>query len=77
MLFKDRYLIHVAGYNRGLVMRLLTGAGTPRELYARASARLFVFGLIARAAALLVVVAFANQRPLAVAVIAFEAVPLY
>ena len=36
-----RYLIHVAGYNLGLIMRLLTGAGTPRELYARGSAYLF------------------------------------
>ena len=27
-----RYLIHVAGYNLGLIMRLLTGAGAPREL---------------------------------------------
>ncbi|MBL6082666.1 hypothetical protein JMJ56_32400 [Belnapia sp. T18] len=25
-----RYLIHVAGYNLGLIMRLLTGWGTPR-----------------------------------------------
>ena len=33
-----RYLIHVAGYNLGLIMRLLTGAGTPRECAARASA---------------------------------------
>ena len=32
-----RYLIHVAGYNLGLILRLLTGAGTPRELAARAS----------------------------------------
>ena len=30
-----RYLIHVAGYNLGLIMRLLTGAGTPREFLAR------------------------------------------
>jgi transposase len=29
-----RYLIHVAGYNMGLLMRLLTGAGTPREFMA-------------------------------------------
>ena len=29
-----RYLIHVAGYNLGLIMRLLTGAGTPREFQA-------------------------------------------
>ena len=27
---RKRYLIHVAGYNSGLIMRLLTGAGTPR-----------------------------------------------
>jgi transposase len=35
-----RYLIHVAGYNLGLIMRLLTGAGTPREFQARISAYL-------------------------------------
>ena len=28
---QKRYLIHIAGYNLGLVMRLLTGAGTPRR----------------------------------------------
>ena len=33
---QKRYLIHVAGYNLGLIMRLLTGAGTPREFHARA-----------------------------------------
>ena len=32
-----RYLIHVAGYNLGLIMRLLTGAGTAREFRARGS----------------------------------------
>jgi hypothetical protein len=32
-----RYLIHVAGYNLGLIMRLITGAGTPRELDAQES----------------------------------------
>jgi transposase len=37
-----RYLIHVAGYNLGLIMRLLSGAGTPRELAARAAAWLGV-----------------------------------
>src|SRR5215212_1830281 len=26
-----RYLIHVAGHNLGLLMRLLIGAGTPKE----------------------------------------------
>ena len=35
-----RYLVHVAGYNLGLIMRLLIGAGTPREFQARVSARL-------------------------------------
>ena len=39
---QKRYLIHVAGYNLGLIMRLLTGAGTPRQLRARASAWLGV-----------------------------------
>jgi transposase len=39
---QKRYLIHVAGYNLGLILRLLTGAGTPRELAARASAWLGV-----------------------------------
>jgi len=38
---QKRYLIHVAGYNLGLIMRLLTGAGTPREFPVRASAWLF------------------------------------
>ena len=35
-----RYLIHVAGYNLGLIMRLLVGAGTPREFQARISVHL-------------------------------------
>jgi transposase len=38
---QKRYLIHVAGYNLGLIMRLLTGAGTPREFRARVFARIF------------------------------------
>jgi transposase len=49
---QKRYLIHVAGYNLGLIMRLLTGAGTPREFRAAAQAWLSAFmrpdgGLIA------------------------------
>ena len=35
---QKRYLIHVAGYNLGLIMRLLTGAGTPRQLRDAAAA---------------------------------------
>src|ERR1700722_4050863 len=34
---QKRYLIPVAGYNLGLLMRLLTGAGTPRAFIAIAS----------------------------------------
>ena len=37
-----RYLVHVAGYNLGLIMRLLVGAGTPRELMAHVAAHLLV-----------------------------------
>jgi transposase len=36
-----RYLVHVAGYNLGILMRLLIGAGTPRETAARVLALLF------------------------------------
>jgi transposase len=36
-----RYLVHVAGHNLGILMRLLIGAGTPREAAARALAYLF------------------------------------
>jgi hypothetical protein len=39
---RKRYLVHVAGYNLGLLMRLLVGAGTPRGLAARGSAHLLV-----------------------------------
>ena len=38
---RKRYLIHVAGYNLGLIIRLLTGAGTPGAFRARSSAWLF------------------------------------
>ena len=36
-----RYLIHVAGHNLGILMRLLIAAGTPREAAARGLAYLF------------------------------------
>ena len=39
---RKRYLVHIAGYNLGLLMRLLAGAGTPRGLAARGSAYLLV-----------------------------------
>jgi transposase len=37
---QKRYFVHVAGYNLGLVMRQLIGAGTPKELAARGAALL-------------------------------------
>jgi transposase len=39
---RKRYLVHVAGYNLGLVMRLLVGAGTPREFLAVGSIHLLI-----------------------------------
>ena len=36
-----RLLIHVSGFNLGLLMRRLTGVGTPRSLQGRVLARLF------------------------------------
>ena len=67
-----RYLIHVAGYNIGLIMRLLTGAGTPRQLHARASAYLFAHHA---GRALLAIIVIALDRQLAVAVITLQADP--
>jgi transposase len=51
-----RYLVHVAGHNLGILMRLLVGAGTPREAAARALARLFLL-YTQKAAAIILVVA--------------------
>jgi transposase len=50
-----RYLVHIAGYNLGLIMRLLVGAGTPREFLAGGSAYLLAL-VNANGAALAVVV---------------------
>jgi transposase len=47
-----RYLVHVAGHNLGLVMRLLLGAGTPRWLVARGG---IIFWLIDAGAGLVLV----------------------
>ena len=50
-----RYLVHVAGYNLGLIMRLLVGAGTPREFLVRVSARLLVLTAADTRTAILIV----------------------
>jgi transposase len=51
-----RYLVHVAAFNLGLVMRAMLGFGTPRGLHGRLGAALDAFAAAwSRAAALLVV----------------------
>ena len=37
-----RYLVHVAGYNLGILMRALFGAGTPKEMAAIRNAVVFI-----------------------------------
>jgi hypothetical protein len=54
-------------------MRLLTGAGTPRQLHARASTHLFA--LTTSDAALLVIIVIAHDHQLAVAAITLQADP--
>ena len=63
---KKRYLVHVAGYNLGLVMRLLVGAGTPREFLARASARLLLLTTADDAIAAILVVATGTEAAMLV-----------
>jgi transposase len=58
---QKRYLIHVAGYNLELMIRLLTRAGTPRELQARAAAWLCVVIAPDEAPVMLFVVAINDQ----------------
>ena len=68
-----RYLVHVAGYNLGLIMRLLVGAGTPRELLARVSAHLLV--LIDAEGAAIVILAVATDTKVAMLVVSTEPEP--
>jgi transposase len=70
---QKRYLVHVAGYNLGLVMRLLVGAGTPREFVARVSAHLLVFATAGGAA--LVILTVATGTETAMLVVSFEPEP--
>jgi transposase len=67
-----RYLIHVAGHNLGLLMRHLTGAGTPKEAAARGRA----FLVIVRTENTLLSVIYAlDQTGLGILVIAVTAEP--
>jgi IS5 family transposase len=69
-----RYLVHVAGYNLGLIMRLLVGAGTPREFLAGASVRLLVLTSAGSAALVILVVDASTEA--AMLAVSFEPVPL-
>jgi transposase len=71
---QKRYLIHVAGYNLGLIMRLLTGAGTPREFQARVSAGLAVI-ITPNGRPMLILIVVAGDQTAAIA-ISFEPDPL-
>ncbi len=68
-----RYLVHVAGHNLGLIMRLLVGAGTPREFLARASAHLLA--LAAADGAVLAILVVATDAEAAMLVVSFEPQP--
>lgn len=57
---QKRYLIHLAGFNLGLMTRLLLSVGTPKELAARGN---FVFWLIAPTMSLVLVVILLPRDP--------------
>src|SRR5580698_653825 len=67
-----RYLVHVAGHNLGILMRLLIGAGTPRQAAARAFAYLFV---VYTAEAVAIILVAAPRDGLAILVVAVAADP--
>ena len=71
---KKRYLVHVAGYNLGLIMRLLVGAGTPREFLAGAPARMLA--LTTADDAVLIVLTVAAGTETAMLVVALMPEPL-
>jgi len=52
-----RYLIHVAGFNLGILMRALFGCGTPREAASATSAVLFVIQTEGMMAIVMIVIA--------------------
>jgi transposase len=71
---RKRYLVHVAGYNLGLLMRVLVGAGTPREFVAGIAAHslllttaegdaLIILTLVTGTEAAMLVVSFQPEPP--------------
>jgi transposase len=70
---RKRYLVQVAGYNLGLVMRLLVGAGTPREFLAGGSARLLALATADGAALVVLVVTTGTEA--AMLLVSFQPEP--
>jgi transposase len=68
-----RYLVHVAGYNLGLIMRLLVGAGTPRELLARTAGHLLA--LTAADGAVIAILTLATDTETAMLAVSIEPDP--
>ena len=66
-----RYLVHVAGHNLGILMRLLIGAGTPREAAAPALTYL-LFVYTEQTVALILVVASDDGFAVLVMVVAVD-----
>ena len=62
--------MHVAGYNLGLVMRLLVGVGTPREFLARGSAHLLSLATVD--GAVLAILVVATEAEAAMLVVSIE-----
>src|SRR3954452_6399933 len=69
---KKHYLVHVAGYNLGLFMRLLVGGGTPREFVAGAA---HLLALATADGAVLVVVVVVTGTEAAMLVVSFRPEP--
>jgi hypothetical protein len=70
---KKRYLVHVAGYNLGLMMRLLVGAGTSRGFLADAAAHLLAVATVG--GAVLVILTVATGTEAAMPVVSFRPGP--
>jgi hypothetical protein len=68
------YLIHIASYNLGLIMRLLTSAGTLREFAARASA--WIGTILMPDGGLTAVLLLEADDQIAVLVVSIQANPL-
>ena len=63
-----RYLVHVAGYNLGILMRALFGAGTPREAATIRNAFVFVIPTAEAIAFVILAISDAETAALIVAV---------